>query len=280
MQLVASILCHEKPDIIRDQIANFQAFLPGVAIILHLHVDFQQIARAENFEKIDQVFVNPVSVPTFWGNLHHAHHSNFHFAKKTLGFDVFLLHSSSDLFVHGGAVDFINKFDAGVSFVAPQATWGGPLFAEGDPVFQRIMADANAKELWCSQVEGTFYRREVFNEIVSLIERHFDFRKTRPYVHEEIYYPTIAKAMDIQIGHPYLLREDKELLPALDNALVDIIRAKNLPDYEVSRWKLGRQVTSTVWKGQDIFAMRPIPRVMDHPLRAYIRSIQGATSGK
>lgn len=276
MKYVVSILAHEKPEIVRDQIQNILQFLPGSAIVLHLHVQFDWGGTPVNFADNESVFVNPNSVPTFWGNLHHAHHANFHYARSLFDFDYFLLHSSSDLFVKSGAAEYIPTVDAGVSRVAPQPSWSAPLFAEGDPVFQRIAKDAGADELWCSQVEGTFYRREVFQEMVEIIERHFDFRNTLPYVHEEIYYPTIANAMKLKIGSPYLLREDKENLPKLDNALIDLIRKGELPDHHISRWKLGRMVNAKVWEGKNIFAMRPIPRTLDHPVRQYVRSLMEA----
>lgn len=274
MKFAVSILAHEKPAIVLDQIANFRRFLPDAAIVLHLHVKFDWGGRPQDFTNIEGVFVNPDSLPTAWGNLHHAHNANFHFAKKLLDFDYFLLHSSSDLFVRKGAEGYIPRHEAGVSFLPPQPIWGAPLFAEGDPVFQRIMKDAGADELWWSQVEGTFYSRKAFNEIVGIIERHFDYRRTLPYVHEEIYYPTIAKGLGIRAGYPILLREDKASLPPLDSRLVEAIRSGKLEDHRISRWKLGRQVEAKVWEGAHIYAMRPIPRNLDNPTRAYIRLLE------
>jgi hypothetical protein len=276
MKFVVSILAHEKPEIIRDQVENLRHFLPEAAVVLHLHVNFDWGGPIQDLSAIEGVFINPNSVPTFWGNLHHAHHANFHHARSLFEFEYFLLHSSSDLFIKKGAPGYLSQYDAGVSFVAPQTDWGAPLFAEGDPVFQKICQQSGAKELWCSQVEGTFYKREVFAEMVAIIERHFDYRKTLPYVHEEIYYPTIASSLNINIGHPYLLREDKQNLPKFDRELVDMIRAGQLPDHRVKRWKLGREVDSLVWRGEHIYAMRPIPRVLDHPVRSYVRSLTEA----
>jgi len=274
MKYTISILAHEKPEVVRDQVANFQTFLPGCAIILHLHVNFDWQGSRQDFSDLPGVYVNPVSLPTAWGNLHHAHHANFHFAKQQFDFEYFLLHSSSDLFVRPGADSFISTSDAGVSFVAPQPSWAAPLFAEGDPVFQRIMRDAGATELWCSQVEGTFYKKDAFDEMVRIIERHFDFRKTLPYVHEEIYYPTIAMGLGLKCSHPYLLREDKQNLPQFDADLVNLIRTGNMDDHHICRWKLGRSVDSLVWQGKNIYAIRPVPRVLEHPLRTYIRDLE------
>jgi hypothetical protein len=271
MKFVVSILAHEKPEIVSEQVANARHYLPGCEVVIHQLVKFDWGNMIFDFEKNLRVHVNPKSVPTFWGNLHHAHNSNFHYVSSKFEFDYFLLHSSSDLFVREGASDYISQYDCGVSFVPPQHTWGAPLFAEGDPVFQRIVKDSGAKELWCSQVEGTFYKKEVFAEMLKIIERHFDYRKTLPYVHEEIYYPTIASALNVKKGHPYLLREDKVNLPKFDSDLVDAIRSGELPDHHIKRWKLGREVDSLVWEGKHIYALRPIPRVFDNPLRTYIR---------
>jgi len=273
MKFFISILAHEKPEILRDQIANFQRYLPDSAIVVHLHVKFNWGGDPQDFTQIPEVFVNPQSLPTEWGNLHHAHNANFRFARSLADFDYFVLHSSSDLFVKAGAEHYIPQVEAGVSYVAPQPSWGAPLFAEGDPVFQRIMKDAGANEIWCSQVEGTFYARQVFQDMVDIIERHFDYRKTLPYVHEEIYYPTIARGLGVRCGYPILLREDKHNLPSLDQQLVDLIRRGELEDHHVKRWKLGREVDAKVWEGKHVYAMRPVPRVLDNPVRAYIRSL-------
>jgi len=146
--------------------------------------------------------------------------------------------------------------------------------AEGDPVFQNIMREAGAKELWTSQVEGTFYKKEIFKEIVKIIEKYHRFDPRKPYIHEEFYYPTITSALDVKRGFPFLLREDRTHLPKFEPALVDRIRAAGLPDHFQTRWKLGREVTSQVWEGKNLYALRPIPRVLDHPLRKYIRELE------
>ena len=276
MKYALSILAHEKPDVMIDQIRNIAHFVPDATIVLHLHVNFNWGGDNVDFSKFGNVLVNPVSTPTFWGNLHHAHHSNFHFASRELDFTHFLLHSSSDLFVKKGVSEYIDKNQAGLSLVSPMPSQNTPMFAEGDPVFQRIMKDSGANELWCSQVEGTFYRKDLFAEVVSIIERHFDYRKTLPYVHEEIYYPTIISGLGIDFGDPYLLREDKEKLPAFNPAFVDMIRRGEVSDYHIVRWKLGREVDSKVWHGKNMYAMRPIPRVIDHPIRKHVRSIMEA----
>ncbi len=264
---------HEKPDVVIDQIKNIRYYVPNAKIVLHLHVNFAWCGSNVNFNSFDNVIVNPVSVPTFWGNLHHAHHVNFHFAKSQFEFTHFLLHSSSDLFTRIGVEDFISSEDAGVSMVPPQPTWGAPHFAEGDPVFQGIMRDAGAQELWCSQVEGTFYRKDLFEEMVAIIERHFDYRSTLPYVHEEIYYPTIINGLGVKHGDPYLLREDKKGLPMFRPELIDQIHAGQIEDYHVSRWKLGRLVETKVWSGKNIYALRPVPRDVSHPIRQRVREL-------
>lgn len=276
MKYALSILAHEKPDVVVDQIRNIAHFVPDATIVLHLHVNFDWGGAKINFSEFDNVLVNPASTPTFWGNLHHAHHLNFHFASRELEFTHFLIHSSSDLFVREGVAGYIDKHEAGLSLVSPMPSNNTPMFAEGDPVFQKIMSEAGSKELWCSQIEGTFYKKELFAELVARIERHFDYRNTLPYVHEEIYYPTIMSGLGIEFGDPYLLREDKENLPTFNPALVDMIRNGEVSDYHIVRWKLGREVDSTVWHGENMYAMRPIPRVIDHPIRQHVRSIMEA----
>lgn len=287
MKFLISILAHEKPEIVIDQIENIHRWVPDAWIILHLHRKFawgpprkrweRDTAERVDFSKYDRVMVNPTSYPTEWGNLHHAHNANFHYAKTQMDFDYFLLHSSSDLFVKKGVEDYIKKFDFGVSILPPQHDWGAPHMAEADPVFQNIMRDAGAKELWTSQIEGTFYKTEVFAQMLEIIERYHRYDPSKPYIHEELYYPTIAATLTGNRGSPFLIREDNTHLPKFEPALVDQVRAGTLPDHWHTRWRLGREVTSQVWEGKNLYAMRPIPRVLDHPLRVYIRNLSDGT---
>jgi len=284
LKYLVSILAHEKPEIVIDQINNISKYLPDAWIVLHLHRQFAwgpprrfrgySDAEKVDFTKYDRVLVNPVSHRTEWGNLHHAHNANFHYAATQIDFDYFLLHSSSDLFVRKGASEYIDQWDMGVSILPPQPNWGAPMVAEADPVFQNIMKEVGAKELWTSQVEGTFYRKEVFADMLKVIEKYHRFDPKLPYIHEELYYPTIASVLTAKRGFPILLREDKTDLPKFDSTLVDKIRAGDLPDHFKTRWKLGREVTAQVWEGKQLYAIRPIPRVLDHPLRTYIRELK------
>ena len=267
---------HEKPDVVEDQILNFNRYFSDSSIVLHLHTSFQwngadPESSIKRWSKFDNVIVNPKSVRTEWGNLFRAHHENFKYAASVKKFDYFCLHSSSDLFVRKGAASIIEGYDCGVSLVAPQPTFGFDLIAEGDPVFKAICRDCGAKELWTSQVEGTYYRAEVFQELINRIERHYHFDETLGYVHEEIYYPTIAASLDLNRGTPYLMREDRTHLPKFDKSLVDQIANGELEDHHMKRWKLGREVDSLVWRGSEICALRPVPREVNDPLRITIR---------
>lgn len=283
LKLVVSILAHEKPEVVLDQLANLRHFLPDATVVLHLHRQFAWMEKKSlfgypesafvDFAKQPNVLVNPKSVTTLWANLHHAHHANFHYACRELDFDYFLLHSSSDMFAREGVEQYVSQHDCGVSILAPQPEFGYALRAEGDPVYQAIARDAGAKELWISQVEGTFYRRELFADLVARIERHHKFDPSKSYVHEEIYYPTIISAMNVKRGYPYLLREDRAELPSLDEKLVELIRAVGLPDHFKERWRLGRRAVYQVWEGKHIYAMRPVPRVYNHPLRQCLRDV-------
>ena len=157
MKFAVSILAHEKPAIVLDQIENFRRYLPDSAIFLHLHVKFDWEGAPYDFSQLDGVFVNPNPLPTQWGNLHHAHNSNFHFAEKQLNFDHFLLHSSSDLFVRQGATQYIPQFEAYTGALIPlmgQGPKAVPVLIKYEPLVEAIFTGDLTPEEALSQFEG------------------------------------------------------------------------------------------------------------------------------
>lgn len=63
--------------------------------------------------------------------------------------------------------------------------------AHKDDVLKKIMEKCNAKNIVASQVEGSFYSREIFEKIADATQG-IDFSQGESYTREELVFSTIA----------------------------------------------------------------------------------------
>jgi hypothetical protein len=288
-KIVVSIPVHENPPVIRDQIANIQRFLPGAQIVLHVNKNFffwgdKHISvgiRSEfilrrfvlpSLAKIPGVYVNNERWPTQWGNIFHTHLANFRYAQRELSFDYFLLMSSACMLVQHGAADTIPKTDFGVAARVPTDDWRWRERNEADPIYQAIVQDCGATATYAGQSEGSYYRKELFAEMATVIERHWQYKHDHVRCHEEVYLPTVATTLrGTNSDCPIVIRTNA--IDVQGTAAIDVIRNKQWmehlnPDLDERR-KRFRFLTPEA----EIFGIRPIPRSVGDPVRRYIRSI-------
>ncbi|HQG28635.1 MAG TPA: hypothetical protein PLY73_08750, partial [Candidatus Ozemobacteraceae bacterium] len=185
-----------------------------------------------DFTELDGVLVNPDHLPTWsrWGSFVHVHNSNFRFAAGKVEFDHFIIHSSNDLLVRRGATDWMKDLDAacGLGVLSPDSTWVAAPRVFRDEAFRNIRRHFGVSEILTSQAEGTFYRREMFQEIVDVIDRHYDFSvPAENYERVETYYPTLAAKLANRIGRPYVFSELIGL-PEIVPEVVELIRSQTL----------------------------------------------------
>ena len=236
MKICISIPVHERPDVIRDQILNFRFYLPNCIIVLHKSRNFIETVSHGSFDdlaKIEGVFVNPVSLPTWsrWGSFAHVHNSNFEFAHKNLDFDYFCLHASNDMFVKAGAKDYIARFDCGNhnALLEKDSGWALAEKIFADPDLKKIMESVNLQDICGSQVEGMFFRREIFAEMIKIIERFYDFSNVDlNYERAEVYYPTLARKFATSFGMPYVFSSVVANIPENLFEVVELIRGDKL----------------------------------------------------
>jgi len=261
MKVVVSLPGHERPEIVINQIQNVQYYMPEAVIVLHISAFFEWNGTENmNVFKLDNVLINPERIPTVYGQgmLPDVHNSNFKFALKNTDFDYFTMHSSNDMFIKNGVKEYIANYDAGVNQMMVQihTDWPQKLFAEKDPVLAQLMKHLNIPEMIGSQIEGTFYKTEIFKEMVEEIERFYSYKiEGIPYyAREELYYPIVASKFVKNFGIPYTYMKLDGPIP-ID--MIDDIRSNNIMP--------------------DIYNVKRVLRDMSNPVRVYINSLMTST---
>ena len=268
-RLCVSIPVHEQLPVVVDQLDNFRAFLPpDTVIVIHLAAGFSDPVRMQTILP-EGIYANPVSLPTRWGNVMDQHAANFRFASEIEEFDYFVLHASNDAFFAKGAERYLSGVDALVQRYPIDPS-------RNSPELEQLARTIGAERIYNSQVEGTAYRKDLFAEMVELVERHWRPNPAAIHAPEEWWYPTIAHTLTGSTRPPYVYCETHrhvtkhEPTPALLRALRDGRYAEEVRDDD--------QYLSVSEDYQEndfnhVFAVKRVPRVWDDPLRTYVRSL-------
>jgi hypothetical protein len=217
-KLYLSLIVHEKPEVILNQLENFRHFAPAAIIVLHLSkaldltADFLGKIRA-----LGQIHVNPVRIDTGLYCLQGPHHENlrFIFGLNPAETDRVAFHASNDMLVRKGLEEHVQCYSAGyhqdgVLNPATDPTGAAKILADGE--FAALRARAGAEVVIYSQVEGTFFQIKHLKRAFDLIEESgMDLTKSRPYFAEETILPTLVHAFLKDRGKPvavpYVLSE-------------------------------------------------------------------------
>lgn len=213
MKIVVSIPVHEKPDVINNQIENFQKYIDDVYIVLHVSKGFFKQYSLKDIRQYDRVYINPTHLDTEWADIIHTHLSNFHYISSVLDFDYFVLHASNDMYIKHGFAQYIQRFDAGFNIrkvVKKYSHWWPGDMAFKDEQLHDMMNACGQTMIIASQVESSFYRKEIMGKIVEIIEQFYDVsKKSGTYSREEVYFSTIASSLVSwdRIGFPTTFSE-------------------------------------------------------------------------
>lgn len=287
MKILVSIPVHEEPEVVCDQVRNIVRFVPGSVIVLHLSKMFP-LSRREMLEKVagqGSVLINTRRLRTGWvdGSLWRVHLANFAYADGQVRFDYIALHASNDLFVASGVEAYMSQFDAGVFQTC--FTEESPWFLEKrqfrDRTLRRMMGRMGINDLRISQVEGSFYRREVFRAIYDVMIKHRPWvqldalympsmlrrlvMRRWPHVYypkEELYPATLSAGFAEEVGYPYCYMDWTHHL-CVTKEVVDAIRCRRYECLENVAMPDGRL----------LFAVKRVARSMRDPLRSYIREL-------
>lgn len=223
MKTIISIPVHEKPEVIHDQINNINKYFPEAEVVLHVSKSYFEQWRIEEIEDIKGVYINPTHLETTWGDIVLPHVSNFEYIEKLgVDYDYFMMHSSNDMYVCYGVAEYIAKYEAGFNmrYMRKKNTYWWPCaMAWDDPWLNSLMGEVTQTKIVASQVEGSFYSRElickIMNAIKNTIEKNVE--KKGVYTREEFSFSTVAEKLvnHDHVGYPIVFSEvhrfDREL---------------------------------------------------------------------
>ena len=270
--IVFSIPIHEKFEVVLDQIINFFHFNPHCAIVYHISQGFNyktsQLSREEfnkAIDKIGNVYINPESVRTGGADIIQAHLSNFKYITSVADFDYFSMCSSNELFIKTGLIEYVNDNDCGIEFLdvisKKDSEWESGLKGLNDNELKGYLSRYGVDKFYGSHVEGSFYRKDLFLEIVCEIESFYDYLKmTFAYPREEVYFSTVA----------WIINQKKHKLKILENGLFSWSRWHSLLDLKIWVWDIGR-----LEKQIGVYSVKRVDRDINANLRMYIRNLYG-----
>ena len=272
VNLVISLPVHEKAEVILDQMLNFKHFCPTCAVVLHISKGFNwkdSLLNEEEFlsalSTFDNVFVNPTRFETLWTNLIHTWISNFEYISGILDFEYYALSVSNELFVR--PMPPISDFDlcATINFdrsykVATWDSWYEKLFKD-EYIYKLVQyLGGTADDDVCkSQVEGSFYRKEIFQQIIDVIKLFYSYEDALKkdkilYPREEFYFSTIShllnKTANFKVRRPnygFVAWRNKDILPTHEQII------------EASQGKM-----------EGIYSVKRVLRNLDNPERVFI----------
>lgn len=215
MRIVVSIPVHEKPEVINDQIRNIKKYIQKPVVVLHVSESFYEKYNESEINTGDDVYINPTHLQTQWGGIYQTHVSNFQYIKNKLDFDYFLLQASNDAFVKKGIENYISQYKAGINcrvLWQHDSRWWPCSCANDDFALKKIMNLLGVTRIIASQVEGSFYQKDIFDYIADVLNQAItqeDIKKFNFYSREEVYFSTIAqKVVDFsQCGYPTTFSE-------------------------------------------------------------------------
>ena len=217
MRAILSIPVHEKPEVINDQIKNIVKFFPEAAIVLHISASFFDKYSISEIEKNSKVYINPEHLTTSWGDIVLPHLSNFNYIPRLgIDYDYFVMHSSNDMYIRYGVSEYISRYEAGfnLKYMRQADTYWWPChLAWEDPWLKLLMIRAGQTKIVASQVEGSFYSKEIIGKIMNVLQGSIDAgdadKKKGHYPREEFFFSTIAETLVpyTKMSNPYVFSE-------------------------------------------------------------------------
>jgi hypothetical protein len=293
--IAISILVHESPDVVVDQLQNIKKFLPNSTIILHINkLCKNHFVESSSWNDLQNLsLVNSHSLQVGHHDIIQAHNENFRFACKVLGnaFSKFCLHASNDMFVKGGAENYIYSHECGFNTFETYENmqWTPHIRSLHDFQLKLIMKDLSIEKVKFSQPEGVFYSKDIFQEMLRIMDKHFNrdeisnYMTKSPgdknntlYAREEIYYPTLASKLTKDICFPYLYSEvmtyDKgSSYEKISIERIQSIIENNLTEYDCIQTRLANN--EKMYDQEKIYAVKRVARKYDDKVRNFIRGL-------
>lgn len=209
-----SLLVHENPEVIINQLENINKFYDKCEIIIHLsnssEISNNFIEKLIKNKGIYNVIVNKERKNTSWGNVILGHISNINLIKNIGGQGIIVFHASNDMLISTGVQDYVLNTRRAFNkrLLMPGGYWWPAHLVFQDKVFVDFVNSFGSGAIFGSQIEGSFYETDILFEIVELIEKHNLIQSDLHYTKEEIFFSTIANALNCEpYGLPYVYSE-------------------------------------------------------------------------
>lgn len=210
IKIVISIPIHEAVDVAINQAENIKKYVKNAIIIFHVSIEMANDPLLDTLANMNDVCINPIHLKTGWGKIVETHISNFKYADNHWNFEYFVMHSSNDMYVTTGLYEYISGYEAGFNMrtIDEKASlWVIAHAACSDDLLNRIRKDNKA---YASQIEGSFYSRELMRDIVKQLEAEMPYDEPLlPYPREELFFSTVASTLvsSQMIGKPTTFSE-------------------------------------------------------------------------
>lgn len=262
IDIVFSIPIHERFEVVVDQIINFRHFNPNCGFVFHLSQGFDyknsKLSKSEFLDicsEIGGIYINPHSLRTGLYDIIQAHISNYRFVSQQTEFRAFCMAASNEMFIKPGLAKLINSYDCCVSFQDKnhERTKKTRLAREDSDLLDMTYCK-NPDNIRYSQIEGTFYKNELFKKLVDIIEENYDYTNMKiAHAREEVYFSTVLYG---------LIKEGYSV------SICDI-------PYTWMNWSNGLKVNISDIKTllsecPDKYCVKRVDRVLDDHVRNYI----------
>ena len=258
-----SLLVHEAPDVVADQLENLDRFFPGAVAMVHVSASAaftpaELTARLARSTARNWV-VQEEQAPTMWGDIVSGLLINLRAALAAGDATSVSFHASNDLLVRSGVGSVLerspNLWNRRLIDRASRWYWVRGLRA--DAPFLAAVRELGGGPIRMSQIEGTSYTAESLASVLPVVEEVVRARRGAdlpPYANEELYFPTLAEACGARpSGRPYVYSEifklERVSRPAVGLALPGVLSRVSLRKYE-----------ALSMQGNQLFMKRVAPR--------------------
>lgn len=230
-----SIPVHEKPDVIVDQMQNFEEYFSEAKIILHL-------SNGANFSKDDlksqleqagltNTLINPIQVETQWGGIIQAHLANIRYIIKLGDAEKIIFHSSNDMLVKRGVYEYVK--DKKNIFHNRKCSADSLWWVSRRALQDKMLTNYFSNNLLASQIEGSMYEVELLKKLIEEIDsKNLEISSELFYPREEIIFSSFAKKERIvSDGLPYVFSEVHQFDRKFFSVLMKYKLLCNLPFY-------------------------------------------------
>lgn len=279
------------PAVINNNLDNYFKFNPGCNVVMHVNAEYKDF----EWEDIPNVLVSPKRFVIKHGQCQLSSILTMfkHAVDSGIDFDYVTINHSGEMYVKPGAYEYMKQFDIGI--------WHGPLsdvknqtIAHWPPFqlisqelpknfdfFDNLFYSGTIQNYCASQLEGSFYKREIFQKIYDWFAARYDIERLNewPVYMEEIMIPTLAYHLCMgKVGTPVCAFYIEGGHKTLDNweYVQNVIDGKNVIAWGADNLPFwANRILSTPTSGKDLYTIKRINRIIDDPIRVAITNLSG-----